>query len=118
MYREDANAAEGNRGLKSKMPEYVDAVGDGGSLAVSIVEGVAAARDVDPLELPSLYEEGVDVEALSTLVDRASASALTVELDLYDRLVVVEADRICVYNPVGAGGVESAGANAAPTADD
>ncbi|MDS0293726.1 HalOD1 output domain-containing protein [Halogeometricum luteum] len=120
MYRKDADAAEGSRGPKSKMgmPEYVDALDGGGSLAASIVEAVAAVRDVDPMELPSLYEAGVDVEALSALLEGPRASGLRVELDLYDCLVVVEAGRICVYDPVGMGGVGSASAGAAAATDD
>lgn len=120
MYREDADAAEGSRGPKSKIgiPEYVDAVDGGESLTASIVDAVAAVRGVDPLELPSLYEAGVDAEALSALFEEPRASGLAVELDLYDCLVVVEAERICVYDPVEIEGVESAGASATPATDD
>lgn len=62
-----------------------------------IVEAVAAAAGVDPLELPPLYEY-VDPESVDTLVDGHHGAAeplLTFEMDSWKIFVRAEGD-ICV----------------------
>ncbi|SFR36904.1 HalOD1 output domain-containing protein [Halogeometricum limi] len=77
---------------------HVREIGPTEDLTAAIIEAVAAATGNDPMELPPLHREGVDAEAIATLLDGPTTD-LTVTLSAYGHELVVESDRtLTIYD--------------------
>ena len=69
-----------------------------------VVHAVAEARDVDPLELPPLYDV-LDPDALNALVTKPTAGdeLITVSFTYTDRRITVRNDGVVRVGPEGNG---------------
>lgn len=65
---------------------------DGGDVVAEIVTAVADSEGVDPTELDRRLYEAIDPDALTTLVDDAPESGLTIGFDYTGYRVTVVAD--------------------------
>ncbi|WP_226479332.1 HalOD1 output domain-containing protein [Natrinema amylolyticum] len=70
--------------------KYVYTVDESETTTMAVLRIVAALHDESIMALPSLYNEGVNPEALNTLSSQLSEGA--VEFDYYNSHLVIRAD--------------------------
>lgn len=97
---EGADAVDGDD--EGQTPRYTFSVGTDEECTVAVVQAVATVLECDPLNLPELLYEAVDVDALNALFRRyrkLSTDTLFVSFEYCGHVVDVAPERIVVSSP-------------------